>query len=190
MTQPIACALLLCAALTLAPATASACLQYRETFDAEAYALPCVLDALLGTFPSHSLEYHETQLAAADLALAWAPGWTEALDLETATLIKLGRLEEARASLALRARLEPDSYETHAHLGTLYTFTAELEAALEHIDRALELRPDAHYGRELYHRQLLDWLARSANDPDSVDPLNFLDLHLHQKERLQGSERR
>jgi tetratricopeptide (TPR) repeat protein len=167
---------------------ARACGWDWETYHAEAKSLPCVHDALLGYWPKHTDAWHETRIAAADYGLRWVPGWTEGLDAKGISLLHLGRLEQAEAIMRQRHAITPDAYPSHANLGTLYTFTGKLDAALEHIDVAMAREPNAHFGREKYHRALVVFLARVAADPSVAQRENFLGLQLSEQQRLHGSK--
>jgi len=179
------CALL---ATLLVPAAAGACPWDDETWAAEGDSLPCVLDVISGAYPQHTRQYFEARIAAADEALRWSPGWLEALDGKAVALIRLRRLEEARRVLEERARIDPDGYVTHANLGTLYTFTGELDRALEHVDRAMAIDPNAHFGRERYHRMLVVFLRDLGRDPAVATQRDFLGLELTEEQRFHGSE--
>ncbi|MEZ4447948.1 MAG: hypothetical protein R3B09_00625 [Nannocystaceae bacterium] len=179
------------AALLVAPSQpAAACGWDWETYEAEATSLPCVFDALVGFWPKHSDTYHQRRIAAVDHALAWMPGWTEGLDARGISLLKLGRLEEARATMEHGRAAAPEAYASHANLGTLFTFTGDYAAALEHIDAAMKIEPKAHFGREKYHRALVVFLERVAADPEIAKRENFLGLKLDDEERRAGSPER
>jgi tetratricopeptide (TPR) repeat protein len=169
---------------------ADACGWDWETYHAEAKSLPCVHDALLGYWPKHTAQWHETRIAAADQALRWVPGWTEGLDAKGLSLLHLGRLAEATAVLERRAAIAPDAYPSHANLGTVYTFTGAYAEALTHIDAAMAIEPEAHFGREQYHRALVVFLARVAEQPKLATRENFLGVTLDDRDRLAGSAAR
>ncbi len=171
---------------TAAPATA--CGWDWETYHAEARSLPCVYDALLGYWPKHTPEYHQTRVEAADQALRWVPGWTGGMDAKGISLMKLGRMDEAESVMKARLAIDSGAYPAHANLGTLYTFTGDHEAALTHIDTAMEIEPEAHFGREKYHRALVVFLQRVAADPSVATTENFLGITLSKNQRINGSE--
>lgn len=180
-------ALALTALLTTAPPQAEACGWDWETYHAEAKSLPCVFDALLGYWPKHTDQYHLARIEAADHALRWLPGWTEGLDAKGISLMKLGRMDEAKAVMEQRHALAPEAYPGHANLGTLYTFTGDYEQSLQHIDAAMEIEPQAHFGREKYHRALVVFLQRAAEDPTVASTENFLGVELSPHQRRNGS---
>jgi tetratricopeptide (TPR) repeat protein len=165
------------------PNSARACGWDWETFAAEASRLPCVNDLILGAFGTHTPEYYEATVRATDYALAWAPHYTEALDAKGMALVHLGRLAEAEPVLLTRLRAAPDAYPSHANLGTLLTFSGHYDRALVHVDRALEIEPKAHFGREKYHRALVVFLR----DKPAAPAANFLGLTLDDEQRYHGS---
>ncbi|MFO7561444.1 MAG: hypothetical protein R6X02_02275 [Enhygromyxa sp.] len=176
-------------AVSLLPlADARACGWDWETYHAEAKSLPCVHDALLGYWPKHVPEYHEARIEAVDHALHWLPNWTEGLDAKGLSLLHLGRLDEAEAVMQQRHAVAPAAYASHANLGTLYTFTNDFARALEHIDAAMAIEPEAHFGREKYHRALVVFLQRVAADPAIAQSENFLGVELDDRQRTHGSK--
>ena len=90
-----------------------------------------------------------------------------------------------------RARLEPldpslpevkeQRYRYHANLGTFLVHRwvrrgadrakiDEVKAARDEIDRALEINPDAHFGREAYQLRALEWIV----GPPKVEGSQYL----------------
>lgn len=165
-----------------------ACPWDTETYTAEAKSLPCVLDAVLGTYPKHSQAFYLARIRAADAVLNWVPGHMDSLDMKGVALLKLKRFSEAEAVMLRRAQLAPAAYASHANLGTLYTFTSQWTKALEAIDKALQIEPKAHFGREKYHRQLVVFLRDLQVDPTLAERENFLRIAVDSKDRLVGSQ--
>jgi tetratricopeptide (TPR) repeat protein len=173
---------------TLAPAAAFGCPWDDESYQAEANSLPCVMDAVLGAYLKHSNAFYQTRLRAADAVLEWAPAHLEALDAKGVALLKLRRLKDAEAVMVKRAALAPNAYASHANLGTVYTFTGDWEKALAAIDKAMAIEPRAHFGREKYHRQLVEYLRDLAADPSLAMRENFLRIPVDPAARLAGSK--
>ena len=149
--------------------------------------MPCVFDALLGYWPKHTDAYHERRIEAFDLALAWMPDWTDGLDAEGISYLKLGRLPDADAVMKRRLEVAPEAYPSHANLGTLYTFTGAYDDALRHIDRAMAIEPEAHFGREKYHRALVVFLQRAKADPEVPKTETFVGVKPTMAQRIRGS---
>jgi tetratricopeptide (TPR) repeat protein len=176
----------LCLAFYLAPTEASACGWSYESYHEESVALPCVFAVLIGDFPQHTIEYYETQIQAANAALSWSPHWLEGLQLKGLALMKLTRYQEAEEVFLRHLKIDPDGYASHANLGTLYTFTGDYARSLEHIDRALQIEPKAHFGREKYHRRLVVYL-KEVTDP-ATHTKNFLGFEITNKQRNKGDK--
>ncbi len=179
---------LLTAAVAAQPTVSHACGWSWETYAAEGKHLPCVHDVLTGHFATHTDEYHDTLVEATDWALAWAPGWTAALDAKGLALMHRGKLELAKVVMQRRLAIAPDAYASHSNLGTLYTFTGDFPQALEHIDRAMKIEPKAHFGRELYHRELVELLAERRANPNAAHDRNFLGFGMTVDDQMQGSD--
>ncbi len=71
---------------------------------------------------------------------------------------KLGEHEKAIETILAKEKLKPGLYETYANLGTFYIHNGQLEEGLKHIDKAIEINPDAHFGREKYQRMLVEYV--------------------------------
>lgn len=172
----------------VAPTPARACGWDYETYHAEAKSMPCVFDALLGYWPKHTTAYHERRIEAFDYALAWMPDWTDGLDAKGISYLKLERLPQADAVMKRRLAVAPDAYPSHANLGTLYTFTGAFDDALKHIDRAMAIEPEAHFGREKYHRALVVFLQRAKADPQVLKKETFVGIQPTPAQRTGGSK--
>lgn len=166
---------------------ARACGWDNESYTAEAQSLPCVFDAVMGSYPKHGRGFYLARVAAADALLTWSPTHLDALDMKGIALLKLGRHKDAEAVMRRRAELTPDAYAAHANLGTLYTFTGHWQDALAHIDLAMRIEPRAHFGREKFHRLLVEYLRDLAADPTLAQRDEFLRLHLTLDQRMSGS---
>jgi tetratricopeptide (TPR) repeat protein len=178
------------AALLSLTESVPACGWSWETYAAEAKALPCVHDALVGYFPKHGDAYHRAVIAAVDYGASWAPAYTAGLDAKGLALMHLGHLEEAKRVMLARLAAAPNAYPTHANLGTLYTFTGEYEKALAHVDRAMDIEPKAHFGREKYHRKLVEYLRDVKADPNVRLTHTFLGVAPSPADRTLGSKAR
>ena len=69
-------------------------------------------------------------------------------------LQKLGRLDEAEASLTQAIVLEPDYAEAHFNLGCVRKDKGDLEAAIASYKQALKIQPD--YAEAFYNTSLVN----------------------------------
>ena len=158
----------------LAGADAHACLWDRDTIEMERQTFPEVADLITGKFPRHSDALYEWRIEDREARLAEDPDDLEAMDDLAVALDKLERHGEAIAVMQDALLIDPGRYETHANLGTFFVHAGELEPGLAHIERALEINPDAHFGRERY--QL--WLVQYAMQAGGRLPLAAEDDYL------------
>ena len=85
------------------------------------------------------------------------PAWWN--DLAGAYL-RIGQPREAANLLEPIISRFPDDYGVHANLGTAYHLLGRYAEAEREIARDLELNPNAHFGLEVYHLALLQYLSR------------------------------
>ena len=72
---------------------------------------------------------------------------------------KTGQTERAIELMRDSLELDADRYETHANLGTFLIHDGQYQEGLKHIDRAIAINPDAHFGREKYQRWLVEYVV-------------------------------
>lgn len=169
----------LVAALVCSSAAALPCLWDRDTLRFEAQGLPGIVETITGRFEREPDRFYEVRLERVAREVAAEPGRLELYDDAGVACDRLHRGDEAVAWMERKfAVLEglADSpskaealYRYHANLGTFLAHRwlrggaergdlGDLQAGREHIRRALELNPDAHFGRERYQEYALTWL--------------------------------
>lgn len=148
----------------LAGAEAHASVWDRDTVQMERQAFPEVADLITGKFVRHSDALYEWRVEDREAWLAEAPDDLEAMDDLAVALDKLERRAEAIAVMQDALLVDPDRYETHANLGTFLVHAGELEEGLVHIERALEIDPDAHFGRERYQLWLVQYAMQAGEE--------------------------
>jgi tetratricopeptide (TPR) repeat protein len=169
------------------PLSAAACLWDRDTPRDEARGLPEVVAVLTGRFERNPPLFYEMRLARVTSHLESHPGDLAAYDDAGVACDRLGRGDEAiawmekkRAQLdgldASRPEVKEPLYRYHANLGTFLVHRwvrqgadrariGEVKAARDEIARALQINPDAHFGREKYQLRALEWIV----DPPKVE---------------------
>lgn len=166
------------------------CAWNDEVWLAEAKTLPCFSDVILNTYPRHTARFHGLRLRAATIALTVDPHSLWALDMAGVAQIHLRKLPAAEKTLLHRLEVAPGAYATHANLGTLYTFTGQWDLALANIDVAMKIEPQAHFGREKYHRAFVVFLSKLAKEPGKHETENFLGIPVTDEDRKKGSPER
>lgn len=186
----------ICFLMTVFPMSAvsvSACLWDSETMAAEKARFPEALDIMTGNFPRHSAEFHQWRVAKRREEIRRGGVQPVVYDDLAVSEHKLGNHREAISTMLEKEKIAPGLYETYSNLGTFYIYTEEPDEALKWIGKALEINPEAHFGREKYQRWLVLWaktpkkpLSGEAESADAGEarkerPVGFARFILEQK---------
>ena len=106
---------------------------------------------------------NEEALAAADQALATAPGRADSLYQRGAVLMSLDRLADAEDMFRRALRDQPDHPAVLSDLAVLLMTTNRDEEAIEHLEELLQMRPDDPLARS--HLERLRGAPSEGNDP-------------------------
>lgn len=87
-------------------------------------------------------------------------------------LDRLGRHDEAVAALMPAYEASPKRYETLANLGTFHLHAGRFEAGLQFIRAAIEVNPDAHFGREIIQQRLVEYVIERRGASRTALPLD------------------
>jgi len=133
---------------------------------------PGTLELITGKFLRHSDAYYRWRIGdrTAKLSNHKSPKLYDDLAV---SYDKLGEHQRAIATATECERLFPGRYETAANLGTFYIHAGDLDSGITHITRAIEINPDAHFGRERYQLLMVAYLlSKRANGIQSfpLDP--------------------
>lgn len=157
----------LCALLVVAAAgSAHACYWDKDTLAMEKRRFPDVAQMLSDDFLRHSAAFYTWRVADRRARLEKTPDDLALRDDLAVALDKLGQHAAAIAVAEESLRRAPDRYETLANLGTIHLHAGHLEDGMRFIRRALEINPDAHFGREVVQLRLVEYLiAARAKRP-------------------------
>ena len=187
-------ALLAVAALVALPARSGfACLNDRDSdsLATQAAQLPATLRVITGRFERNPPLYYEMRIARERAALAGAPTKFGSYDDIGVALDKLGRDDEALQTMRAKRAITPAFnandkanreiwYRTFANEGTFRAHRflkagapvarlGEMKTARAQIKRAIEIKPDAHFGRERYQLMAMDWIiARKSKETEKT----------------------
>lgn len=152
------------AVLLTLPAAATACLWDHDTLAQERSRFPTALELITGKFLRHSPEFYEWRVRDRRKKLQADPTNLLLHDDLVVALDKLGRHDEALAVVEAANKLQSNRYETESNWGTVLIHAGRLEEGLAHLDAAVRINPDAHFGREVVQRQVVRWVldARKA----------------------------
>lgn len=147
------------------PAVATACMWDSDTIRMERVRFPSALEFITGKFLRHSPEFYEWRVKDRTQRLAADPSNLALLDDLAVAQDKSGRRDEAIATAIKAEKLQPGRYETEANLGTFLIHAGRIAEGVLHIERAIAINPDAHFGREKYQKSLAEWvMTRRKSD--------------------------
>lgn len=165
------------AVLGLLAVTAAPCLWDSDTLDTELRGLPEAFDLVTGRWHRHSDAYYRERVVR--LGGKAEPTLAELDDLAVAHE-HLGERAQAIEVMQRKAALlakNPDrehEYRYLANLGTFYAHDGNYAAALVELKKAVALNPDAHFGRELFQIELIEYAAAAKVEPALWSRRSFL----------------
>ncbi len=156
-TTLVAAFALLCAR----PAPTHACLWDNDTFREESLKQKDVAAVVSGKLGKHSDAFYVAKATYTRGIVDGGRAKKERWDDLAVALARTGKLDEAIAVLADKEKAFPGEYTTEANLGTFLAMKGDLDGAIAHLEAAIKINPDAHFGREKYQVELLR-VARAA----------------------------
>lgn len=147
-----------------------ACIWDRDTVKLEARLFPETLEVMTGQFPRHSAEFYQWRIDQTRRLVAEDAGNLALRDDLAVALHKLGRHDEAITLLKGSLALQPRRYETLSNLGTFAIYAGDLAASRQWLKEALEINPEAHFGREKYQLWLVEQVMLKR-DPSALPDL-------------------
>lgn len=151
--------------------SALACLWDHDTLQMERKEFPSALELIAGKFLRHSDEFYQWRVEDRSRKLKQQPT-AELYDDLAVAYEKLGKHKQAIEVTLKKQELYPDLYETHANLGTFYIHSGELEKGLREIEKAIQINPDAHFGRERYQKLLVEYVLSRRSEKTPSLPLS------------------
>jgi tetratricopeptide (TPR) repeat protein len=141
------------------------CLWDTDTLKEESLGQPEVAAIVGGDLHKHSPAFYRAKISYTfDLVHDHdkpPPHIDERYDDIAVAYAKLGEFTDALATLAAKDKLYPNEYTTHANRGSILAMLGDLPGALKELNAAIAQNPDAHFGRERFQVQLLEYLAKT-----------------------------
>jgi tetratricopeptide (TPR) repeat protein len=156
-----------------------ACLWDYDTLEMERREFPDTLELITGKFLRHSEAFYEWRVADREKRFAEESS-PELYDDLAVAHEKLGHHDKAIELMRQKQVKFPGLYETHANLGTFYIHAGELERGIEEIEKAIEINPDAHFGREIYQKRLVEYVMRQRASNAASLPLDLSERYGHE----------
>ena len=178
--------LVLCIGLLAASGEiASACLWDYDTLQQERSRFPDTLELITGKFLRHGEEFYNWRIEDRQTRLDAGESSPELYDDIAVALDKLGRSDEAIEWMEKKESLFPGLYETLANQGTFHIHAGRLEEGVEYIERALEVNPDAHFGRERFQLHLVRYVLENQDESGNlalpIEPDLYTNVHNDQR---------
>lgn len=186
---------------------ATPCLWDRDTLAQERARFPNTLELITGQFPRHSTAYYEWRMKTCEERMNAGERDAALYDDLAVAYSKLGDDPRAIELMEEKDAQFPGLYETVANLGTFLVHDGRLEEGLPHIERAIAINPDAHFGREVVQLELVRYvlsvrerrgdkslpLARGGTGSYSLEPRRdaegFWAFFYHQRKPERGLDR-
>jgi tetratricopeptide (TPR) repeat protein len=142
----------------LLPGVSVACFWDYDTLAMERARFPSALELITGKFLRHSPEFYEWRVRDRSAKVEKDPSNLALLDDLAVAYEKLGQHDKAIEIALKQDRIQPNRYETMANLGTFYIHAGQLDKGVDYIDKAIQINPDAHFGREKYQKLLVEYV--------------------------------
>ncbi|MEO1653494.1 MAG: hypothetical protein AAFU64_08120, partial [Bacteroidota bacterium] len=133
---------------------------------------PEVWELIIGNFERHSPEFYQWRIQYTEAKLKTDPKNLALYDDLAVAYSKLDFQDKAIAVILEKEKIKPGLYTTYANLGTFYLHQGALEKGIEYIDKALEINPEAHFGRERYQKYLAEYVLSKKKDGQIKLPLS------------------
>lgn len=158
-----------------------------DTIKMEKEQFPTVHELIVGKFLRHSKAFYYWRIKDRSKKIAQYPDSLALYDDLAWANDKIGNHEEAIRIMQKKDGIRSGLYETYANLGTSYIHNAQYEEGLKYIRKAIEINPEAHFGREIYQQYVVEYVLSCKDSSDSFSlPLsmgNSPDFYSFLKER-------
>jgi tetratricopeptide (TPR) repeat protein len=138
----------------------------------ERQQFPSVIELISGKFLRHSPEFHYWRIKDREEKLGEFPDSLNLYDDLAVSYSKIGDDKKAIEIILKKETIQPGQYETYANLGTFYLHDGQFQKGIEYIDKAIEINPNAHFGREIYQRHLAQYVITKMENGKISLPLD------------------
>ncbi|WP_298547012.1 hypothetical protein [uncultured Aquimarina sp.] len=149
------------------------CFWDYDTIEMERIQFPDVIELISGKFLRHSPEFYQWRIKDRTLKLRKSPDSIALYDDLAVAYSKIGNDSKAIQIILKKDSIVPKNYKTYANLGTFYIHDGQFSKGLTYIDKAIAINPDAHFGREIYQRYLVEYVLSKMKNGKVVLPLSI-----------------
>lgn len=149
-----------------------ACLWDYDTIEMERRQFPNTLELITGKFLRHTPEFYYWRIQDRTVKLKKSPDKPSLYDDLAVAYSKLGNNAKAISLMKEKEAIAPNQYETYANLGTFYIHDGQLEKGIQQINKAISINPDAHFGREIYQKLLVEYILTKKKGASLQLPMN------------------
>jgi tetratricopeptide (TPR) repeat protein len=160
--------------------SAAACMWDYDTLLMERRKFPGTIEMISGKFLRHSPEFYHWRIRDRTEKLKSDPNRLEWYDDLAVAYAKTGDHARAIEIIKQKDALKTGLYETEANWGTFLLFNGQWEEALVHVRKALEINPNAHFGREKYQALLIEYVIPRLKDGKPQLPLGAVKVSLEE----------
>lgn len=143
---------------------ALACGWDWDTIKMEKQQFPQVHELITGKFYRHSQELYYWRVKDRTTRLEKFPDSLALYDDLAMAYDKTGDPQKAIAVMLQKDAKKKNQYETHANLGLFYMHSNNMQKGVEHVELALKINPNAHFGREKYQLYLGKYILEKMKD--------------------------
>ena len=151
---------------------ALACLWDEDTIEMERQHFPSVIELISGKFLRHSPEFYYWRIKDRKEKLNKFPDSLSLYDDLAVSYSKTGAHKKAIEVILKKDRIKPDEYETYANLGTFFLHDGQFQKGVGLIAKAIDINPQAHFGREIYQKYLAEYVLSKMHDGKISLPLD------------------
>jgi tetratricopeptide (TPR) repeat protein len=149
----------------------TACLWDYDTIQMERQRFPEINELIVGKFLRHSPEFYQWRIKDREARLNQSPDSLALYDDLAVAYSKLENNKKAIEIILKKEKLKSGLYEAYANLGTFYIHDGQLEKGLEYINKAIAINPNAHFGREIFQKHLVEYILMKKKNNDGKLPL-------------------
>ncbi|MCU0392362.1 MAG: hypothetical protein MUE81_14695 [Thermoflexibacter sp.] len=159
-------------ALCFAALVSLSCLWDKDTIEMERQEFPDTYELIIGKFLRHSPEFYQWRVQDRERRIKQSPDSVRLYDDLAVAYSKLHNDKKAIQLMFSKDSIQPNLYETYANLGTFYIHDGQFAEGLKYIKKAIQINPNAHFGREVYQQYVVEYILQKFPNGKIELPVN------------------